>query len=69
MARAAEHRRAGGEWVSIVEGARATSIAERAGRTRVRTTIGDFDADAAVIAAGAGSRELQKAVSFAANFL
>lgn len=44
--------------VEIVEGARATSLAESGGRTRVRTTAGDFVADAAVVAAGVWSREL-----------
>jgi len=44
--------------VSVVEGARVTSVAERGGGTRVRTTVGDFDADVTVVAAGVWSREL-----------
>jgi len=48
--------------VSIVEGARVTSVSERGGGTRTRTTVGDFDADVTVVAAGVWSRELCRAL-------
>lgn len=48
--------------VSIVEGARVTSVGERGGGTRTRTTVGDFDADVTVVAAGVWSRELCRAL-------
>ncbi|WP_074467026.1 FAD-binding oxidoreductase [Streptomyces sp. WMMB 322] len=44
--------------VDIIEGARVSSLAEAGGRTRVRTSLGDFISDTAVIAAGVWSREL-----------
>ncbi|WP_232665704.1 NAD(P)/FAD-dependent oxidoreductase [Pseudonocardia sp. TRM90224] len=44
--------------VEIVEGARVTAVTEDGTRVRVRTVVGDLDADHAVIAAGIWSREL-----------
>ena len=44
--------------VSIVEGARVTSVSSHPGGARVRSSVGDFDSEVAVIAAGIGSREL-----------
>lgn len=44
--------------VEIVEGARVTSVEERDGPTRVHSSVGDFDADTALIAAGIWTREV-----------
>ena len=51
-----------GQGVEIVEGARVTGVAESGGRTRVRTSAGDFTGDTAVISAGVWSRELCRAM-------
>jgi D-amino-acid dehydrogenase len=55
--------------VDIVEGARVTSIEERSGRTRVRTSAGDFLADTTVIAAGVWSRDLCRQLGVKMNLL
>jgi D-amino-acid dehydrogenase len=47
-----------GRGVEIVEGARVTSVSEDGTRTRVRSSVGDVDADRAVVAAGIWSREI-----------